>query len=95
MKKLMILAALIGSSIAWAQAQAENLLTQQHRARGGLVLPQLGQPMPPVYTQPQVTPQQPFQQPFQQQYQQQRQREQLMQHGAGGCTPNFSTGGCL
>ena len=21
--------------------------------------------------------------------------QQQMQHGAGGCTPNFSTGGCL
>jgi hypothetical protein len=22
-------------------------------------------------------------------------REQIQQHGAGGCTPNFATGGCL
>lgn len=24
-----------------------------------------------------------------------RNRDMIMQHGAGGCTPNFSTGGCL
>ena len=24
-----------------------------------------------------------------------RTRRQIMNHGAGGCTPNFSTGGCL
>ena len=28
-------------------------------------------------------------------YRQERIREQILQHGAGGCTPNFSTGGCL
>ena len=28
-------------------------------------------------------------------YRQERMREQTLQHGAGGCTPNFSTGGCL
>ncbi|MBT8450249.1 MAG: hypothetical protein KJO69_11190, partial [Gammaproteobacteria bacterium] len=22
-------------------------------------------------------------------------RDQILQHGGGGCTPNFSTGGCL
>ncbi len=26
---------------------------------------------------------------------QQRDRDLILQHGAGGCTPNFSTGGCL
>ena len=30
-----------------------------------------------------------------QMFRQERQREQIRQHGAGGCTPNFSTGGCL
>ncbi len=28
-------------------------------------------------------------------YTQNRNRDLIMQHGAGGCTPNFSTGGCL
>ncbi|RKX65616.1 MAG: hypothetical protein DRP42_04455 [Tenericutes bacterium] len=28
-------------------------------------------------------------------YRQQRNRDLSLQHGAGGCTPNFSTGGCL
>ncbi len=28
-------------------------------------------------------------------YRQERARDQILQHGAGGCTPNFSTGGCL
>ena len=28
-------------------------------------------------------------------YRQERAREQILQHGAGGCTPNFATGGCL
>jgi len=28
-------------------------------------------------------------------YRQQRQRDMILQHGAGGCTPNFATGGCL
>ena len=27
--------------------------------------------------------------------QQTHQQRQIMNHGAGGCTPNFSTGGCL
>ncbi|GAG43191.1 unnamed protein product [marine sediment metagenome] len=31
----------------------------------------------------------------QQTYRQQRQQEQILQHGYGGCAPNFSTGGCL
>jgi len=30
-----------------------------------------------------------------QQYQQMRQQQQILNHGAGGCVPNFSTGGCL
>ena len=28
-------------------------------------------------------------------YRQNRVHEQILQHGAGGCTPNMSTGGCL
>lgn len=28
-------------------------------------------------------------------YEQQRTHDQIIQHGAGGCTPNMSTGGCL
>jgi hypothetical protein len=28
-------------------------------------------------------------------YRQERIREQILQHGAGGCTPDFATGGCL
>jgi hypothetical protein len=28
-------------------------------------------------------------------YKDQQRRDQSMQHGAGGCTPNHSTGGCL
>ena len=24
-----------------------------------------------------------------------RRRQQILNHGAGGCTPNFATGGCL
>lgn len=29
------------------------------------------------------------------QYERERNRELIHQHGMGGCTPNFSTGGCL
>jgi len=36
-----------------------------------------------------VAPQPMYQQPMYQQQQQQ------LRHGAGGCTPNFATGGCL
>ncbi|TCL01619.1 hypothetical protein BXY66_2935 [Shimia isoporae] len=28
-------------------------------------------------------------------YRANRNRDLIMQHGAGGCTPNFATGGCL
>lgn len=28
-------------------------------------------------------------------YRQERMRDQILQHGKGGCTPDFSTGGCL
>lgn len=28
-------------------------------------------------------------------YRQERNRDLILQHGYGGCTPNFSTGGCL
>ena len=28
-------------------------------------------------------------------YQQQQMQQQQLRHGAGGCTPNFATGGCL
>ena len=31
----------------------------------------------------------------QQMIDQDRQRKQILNHGAGGCTPDFSTGGCL
>ena len=34
------------------------------------------------------------QQPAQVAYYQDQQEQQII-HGAGGCTPNFSTGGCL
>lgn len=32
---------------------------------------------------------------IQQQIDQDRMNKQILNHGAGGCTPNFSTGGCL
>ena len=28
-------------------------------------------------------------------YKQNRTHDQVLQHGNGGCTPNFATGGCL
>lgn len=31
----------------------------------------------------------------QQMINQDRQQKQILNHGAGGCTPNFATGGCL
>ena len=37
----------------------------------------------------------PSEQQVRETYRQERVREQILQHGAGGCTPNFSTGGCL
>lgn len=35
------------------------------------------------------------QQDTQEKIRQERARQQILNHGAGGCTPNFSTGGCL
>ena len=32
---------------------------------------------------------------MQQMINQDRQQKQILNHGAGGCTPNFATGGCL
>ena len=40
-------------------------------------------------------PGQTYEPSFEQQYREQRMREQILQHGAGGCTPDFATGGCL
>src|SRR5262245_56238324 len=37
----------------------------------------------------------PSEQQIRETYRQERMREQILQHGAGGCTPNFATGGCL
>jgi hypothetical protein len=34
-------------------------------------------------------------QQVQQEVEQQFIQRQILNHGAGGCTPNFSTGGCL
>lgn len=36
-----------------------------------------------------------YETPSYQTYEQQRTHDQILQHGAGGCTPNMSTGGCL
>ncbi len=32
---------------------------------------------------------------FRYNYEMERNKDLILQHGAGGCTPNFSTGGCL
>jgi hypothetical protein len=93
MKRLYILALLLGSTIAVAQNanqygyQAPQHGRQPQLQQPGYQTPQYGRPAQPQYQQPQ--------QSFKQQYRQERANDQIMQHGAGGCTPNFSTGGCL
>ena len=42
-----------------------------------------------------INPIQPIQYDSREEYIKNRNQDQIMNHGSGGCTPNFSTGGCL
>ena len=85
--KTTILAALLLSASALAFAQNNWEYQQQEQQR---------QWQQQQEQQRQWQQQQEQQRQWQQQQEQQRQQQQQqLRHGAGGCTPNFSTGGCL